>query len=146
MLSGIGDCVVPTVFVCDKLYEIHSNKVITEPSSNRQMTTTTCAAMNDSLARLEKSDQKCTQGQQALFGQCCNLSNVLDDGPGSTSLGGGEGSTESNTAPDVASGAISNPSLEGGGAPTPTASGPGPTPNSPGSRGPDGLRWTADDN
>ncbi|KAL3776925.1 hypothetical protein ACHAW5_008022 [Stephanodiscus triporus] len=71
----------------DKLYQIYSDKVIAEPSSNRQMTTTTCAAANDSLARLEKSDQKCTEGLQALFGQCCNLSIVLDDGPDSTSLG-----------------------------------------------------------
>lgn len=122
----------------DKLYQIYSDKVITEPSSNRQLTTTTCAAANDSLAKLEKSDQKCTEGLQALFGQCCDLSIVLDNGPDSTSLGGGEASTEPNTASDVASGAISNPSSEGGGAPTPASSGSGPIPYSPGSRGPPG--------
>ena len=141
----------------DELYQIYSDKLVTEPSSTRQTTTTTCAAANDMLARLEKSDQKCTDGKQALFGQCCDLGSsiVLDDGIDlTTSPGGGGGSAALDNVPGVALGPISNPSPGGivvapdaasgqgsvpqppSSAPTPGTSGLGAIPNSPGSRSP----------
>ncbi|KAL3826353.1 hypothetical protein ACHAXA_003677 [Cyclostephanos tholiformis] len=92
------------------MYDIFADKVVAEPSFDRQTTTTTCSAVSDSLTRFQKSDQECTEGKQALFGQCCDLSSAIVSGGGQAAP---------NAASNVTSGTIPNPS------PT-TASGQGP--------------------
>ena len=97
--------------VDDNLYEINDDQAVTiekvSPSvrsSVRQSgTTTTCKAMNDSLeANFNKSDDECTQGKQAYFGQCCNLGNLIpaseENSSGSSSVEGDVGDGESNSS------------------------------------------------
>ncbi len=109
----------------DKLYDMFPDKVVVEPSLDRQTTTTTCSAVSDSLARFETSDQKCTEGKQALFGQCCDLSGVIvsDDGINSTTsaVGGGDGGGGGGGGQ-----ATPNPSPSGEGAPANGANEQGP--------------------
>ena len=93
--------------VDDNLYEINEGQTVTiekKQSNVRQSgTTTTCIAMHDSLeANFDKSDDECTQGRQAYFGQCCNLSNLIppeeNTSNGSSSGEGGGSGGESNSS------------------------------------------------
>jgi hypothetical protein len=79
---------------------MHANKDVTEQSIR-----TTCAAVSDSLTRLDKSDEQCTQRKQALFGQCCELGSVVVLDNESNNQGGG-GSGTANTATGLNSGNI----------------------------------------
>jgi hypothetical protein len=79
---------------------MHANKDVMEQSMR-----TTCAAVSDSLTRLDKSDQQCTQRKQALFGQCCELGSVVVLDNESSNQGGG-GSGAANTATGLNSGNI----------------------------------------
>ena len=82
------------------IYKMHANKDVTEQSIR-----TTCAAVSDSLTRLDKCDEQCTQRKQALFGQCCELGSVVVLDNESNNQGGG-GSGTANTATGVNSGNI----------------------------------------
>ena len=58
--------------VDDKLYELD---------------TTSCSAINDSLAaNFEQDDQECNEGKQQYFGQCCDVSSVIVSQPSSGSM------------------------------------------------------------
>lgn len=65
----------------DKLYEIDPTMTVTIQQPAR-LTTLTCPAVDDSMSKLDKDDQACTDGRQAFFEQCCDLGNaiVLDSG------------------------------------------------------------------
>lgn len=80
------------------IYKMHANKDVTE-----LLLKTTCAAVSNSLTRLDKSDQQCTQRKEALFGQCCELGSVvvLDN---ESNNQGGVGSGATNTATGLNSG------------------------------------------
>ena len=79
----------------DTLYEVDEERLVTVEQVS-QSTTTTCAAMNDGMAQIDKTDDACTAAKQAFFGQCCQLSDVINSGsplvdPGEEGGGGGGG-------------------------------------------------------
>ena len=132
----------------DKLYEVDRSKTVTVEQSVKS-TFTTCTAMNDSLSKLETSDEECMEGKQTYFGQCCDLSNLIVSDNDISPVGGGGGSSNNNVSPgdgwsmqQPSPGAIgvSNPAPTGGGASNPAPAGgvvsnPAPAPTSPGSKG-----------
>lgn len=70
----------------DVLYEVNTSKSV----STERASTSSCAQINDSLARLSANDQQCTEGKQSYFGKCCNLSEKLTGGDASDGGGGGD--------------------------------------------------------
>jgi hypothetical protein len=56
------------------VYEVNAAKSV---SVTERASTTSCAWINDNLAKVASDDQQCKEGKGAYFGECCELSNVI---------------------------------------------------------------------
>ncbi|KAL3777225.1 hypothetical protein HJC23_007125, partial [Cyclotella cryptica] len=56
------------------VYEVNAAKSV---SVTERASTTSCAWINDNLAKVANDDQQCKEGKGAYFGQCCELSNII---------------------------------------------------------------------
>jgi hypothetical protein len=77
-----------------KVYEVNTAKSIT---TIERQSTTSCAWINDDLAKLSSDDQQCKSGKGSYFGQCCDLTEVIGspDQEGSNQSEGNESSNNS---------------------------------------------------
>ena len=115
----------------DKLYDVDPTKTVSIQKTTRQITTTTCMAINDNMSNINKNNKACMEGKQAFFGQCCALDlDTEDDNTGSVApgLGGGEspnGPPSGATAPQPTPGNQGPSNSESSGGGTPTQQNPG---------------------
>lgn len=96
-LSSSSESTCQLCMADNKLYDLVNGKVV---SIAGQSSTTTCQALNDSLAaNFEEGDKECTQGKQSFFGQCCNLSNIIVSDTTKPAGGGQTGGGSSSAVP-----------------------------------------------
>ncbi|KAL3776637.1 hypothetical protein ACHAWO_012803 [Cyclotella atomus] len=63
--------------LCEADGEVYGVNAAKSVSTVERQSTTSCAWINDDLAKISSNDQQCKDGKGAYFGQCCDLTGVL---------------------------------------------------------------------
>lgn len=105
-------CYIPPTNPCQlceadgTVYGLNSAKSV---STVERQSTTSCAWINDDLAKISSDQQQCKEGKGAYFGQCCDLTGVIgtsreEGGEGGKGAGGGASDSGNGSGGDAAPG------------------------------------------
>lgn len=107
-------CYIPPSNPCQlceadgKVYSVNSAKSV---STIERQSTTSCAWINDDLAKISNDDKQCTDGKGSYFGQCCDLTGVIGVADEGEEGGKGVGSI-SGDGPNSDAGNAASPSYQ----------------------------------